>query len=240
MQPQLAELVSEVYGRKARPLAASISGAAAARAATVVLLGMYAVFHIGKRTGEREAWALSPELQDRVLELNARVERQDGELEFQRLYIQRLERLQRLSSRYGIGADLAARIEDVALAEGLDPEIAFELVRLESNFNPRALSPVGAVGLAQVMPATARWLEPGIRPAELYDPETNLRLGFRFLKILEEQYRGNLRLALLAYNRGPGTVDRHLQEGVDPGNGYARTILRRAGANRTVETPVSP
>ena len=54
--------------------------------------------------------------------------------------------------------------KDIALAEGIDPEIAFELVRVESRFNPRAVSPVGARGLTQVMPRTARWLLPSLLP----------------------------------------------------------------------------
>jgi soluble lytic murein transglycosylase-like protein len=240
MQPQLAQLVDEVYGQKLRPGSAGISISVAARIAAVVFLGMFVTFQLGKRHGDRHGWATSPELQDRALELNATVERQAGELEFQRMYIRRLERVQRLSSQYGIAADLAGRIEDIALSEGVDPSIAFELVRLESEFNPRAVSSMGAVGLAQVMPATARWMEPGIGRADLFDPETNLRLGFRFLKIMEEQYAGDLRLALLAYNRGPGIVDRHLREGVDPANGYARTILRRAKANRAASPTVNP
>lgn len=148
-----------------------------------------------------------------------------GQLELQQTYIERMERVQRHSAHYGIPADLAAAIEDIALAEEIDPRIAFELVRVESRFNPRAVSPVGALGLTQLMPATAQWLSPGIARSEIFDRETNLRLGFRFLHSLIEQYDGNVRLALLAYNRGPGTVNGLLAAGKDPGNGYASMVL---------------
>ena len=106
-----------------------------------------------------------------------------------------------------------------------EPEIAYGLVKVESRFKHRAVSHVGARGLTQVMPATARWLEPGITNEDLFDRHTNLRLGFGYLRDLIEKYDGNIRLALLAYNRGPGTVDRVLRQGGDPNNGYADMVL---------------
>ena len=77
------------------------------------------------------------------------------------------------------------------------------------------------------MPATARLLKPGISRNQIFDRETNLRLGFRFLRILIEQYRGDVNMALLAYNRGPGRVDQLVRAGIDPDNGYSRKILGR-------------
>lgn len=148
-----------------------------------------------------------------------------GQIDLQRAQIERLERAYALSSRYGIGADLAMAIEEIALSEGVDPEIAFEMVRVESRFNGRAVSSVGALGYTQLMPATARLLSPGITREEIFDRETNLRLGFRFFRHLLDYYDGDVRLALLAYNRGPVTVDRLLEAGVDPGNGYASMIM---------------
>ncbi|CAN5656285.1 hypothetical protein BH23GEM6_BH23GEM6_12290 [soil metagenome] len=153
-------------------------------------------------------------------------------MELQRAQIERLQRANALSARYGIGADLALIIEETALAENIDPDLAFELVRLESNFNPRAVSPVGALGLAQLMPSTARMFTPQITREQLFEPETNPRLGFRFYRPLLAYYDGDVRLALLAYNRGPATVDRLLQAGVDPSNGYARIIMNRRSAIR--------
>lgn len=127
--------------------------------------------------------------------------------------------------RYEISRDLAQAIYDLALEEDLDPDLAFGLVNVESSFKQRALSHVGARGLTQVMPATARWLRPGTTAEDLFDRHLNLRLGFRYLRDLIDKYRGNLHLALLAYNRGPGTVDGILRGGGDPDNGYADKVL---------------
>jgi len=131
--------------------------------------------------------------------------------------------------RYGIARDLAEDIFDIASETGIEPKTAFGLVKTESSFNSRAVSNVGALGLTQVMPRTARWLRPGTRPHELYDRQTNMRLGFRYLGQLIDRYRGDVRLALTAYNRGPGTVDRVLKRGGDPDNGYADKVLGGGG-----------
>jgi len=162
---------------------------------------------------------------DRIQQLTAQVDALQGQLDFQRLQLERMKRAYDLSAKYRIGADLATDIEEIALAENVDPALAFELVRVESDFNPRAVSPVGALGYTQLMPPTARLLEPGITREELFQRETNLRLGFRFLRILINHYNGDMRLALLAYNRGPDTVDRLLRAGIDPGNGYSKLVL---------------
>ncbi len=122
---------------------------------------------------------------------------------------------------------LAAEIVEAADRYGIEPELAFGLVATESEFKPTALSPVGAVGLAQLMPATARLIRPGTTGSDLRDPEINLSLGFRFLRDLLVKYEGDTELALLAYNRGPGVVDRILARGGDPDNGYADKVLGR-------------
>ncbi len=148
----------------------------------------------------------------------------EGELEIARLQLQRAEAVLHYSTRYQIPADMAELVYDVALSEGIDPELAFRLVRLESAFEPRARSHANALGLAQVQPATARFYAPTITPEQLYDPETNLRIGLRYLRDLLEAY-GDAKLALLAYNRGPGRVKELMDAGQDPGNGYASRIL---------------
>lgn len=130
------------------------------------------------------------------------------------------------ASTFRIDRGLAELIYETALREGLDPELGFRLVRVESSFRRGAVGPAGSIGLAQVRPATARWLQPGISRAELFEPETNLRLGFRYLGLLLREYGGEARLALLAYNRGPGTVAALLALGEDPANGYARRVLQ--------------
>lgn len=151
----------------------------------------------------------------------------EGELDFQKMQVEKLRSAFHYSSRYRIPADLAASIEDIALAEGIEVPLAFELVRVESEFNARAVSPVGAVGYTQLMPSTARQLQPGVTREKLFDRDTNLRLGFRFLKYLLNRYDGNRQLALLAYNRGPERVDELRRMGIDPNNGYAAMVLGR-------------
>lgn len=198
-----------------------------------VLLGcavFLMAFNLGARSmiSEEAGWAT--EWQQRFLTGDARLRALEGQVDLQKAQIERLERIQRNSARYGIPADLAASIEEIALAERIDPKLAFELVRLESDFKQTAVSPVGAIGYTQLMPATARLLSPGISRREIFDRETNLRLGFRFLRGLIRKYNGDLHLALLAYNRGPHRVDRLLRAGQDPSNGYSRIILSRMKA----------
>jgi soluble lytic murein transglycosylase-like protein len=147
-----------------------------------------------------------------------------GELELARLELERLEAILRYSTRYQIPADLSELIFDIALREGIDPELAFRLVDLESEFHVRARSGAAAVGLAQVQLATARFYEPEATFEDLYDPATNLRIGLRFLRDLIDAY-GDVELALLAYNWGPSRLRELLAEGRDPRNGYASSIM---------------
>lgn len=135
----------------------------------------------------------------------------------------------RYALEYGVSLQLASDIERAALAEGIDPELGFRLVRVESGFYERAVSPVGALGLTQLMPATAESLQPGITRDQIFERHTNLRLGFRYLRWLLEVYEGDVDEALHAYNRGPGTVARLRARGEDPANGYAEKVLRGAG-----------
>ncbi|CAA9297293.1 MAG: GH23 [uncultured Gemmatimonadetes bacterium] len=150
--------------------------------------------------------------------------------------------------RYGIDRSMAAAVLRAADAEGVRTELAFRLVRVESAFRPRAVSPVGALGLTQLMPATAAELQPGVTREELFDRDTNLRLGFRYFRRLLRAYDGDVEAALHAYNRGPGTVNRIRRAGGDPANGYAKAVLGRTGASpvgppppvRVDTTPASP
>lgn len=131
----------------------------------------------------------------------------------------------RFAQRFDIPVDLSRLIYDKALANGLEPELAFRLVRVESGFRREAVGPFGSIGYTQVQPSTARWLEPEITPDRLFEAETNLDLGFRYLRTLLDRYSGDTRLALLTYNRGPGTVAALLAVGQDPSNGYDRRVL---------------
>jgi soluble lytic murein transglycosylase-like protein len=129
------------------------------------------------------------------------------------------------AKEFRIPVTLAETIHTAALEENIAPKMAFGLVKAESSFRTSAVSPVGAVGLTQVMPATARWLVPGTTRRDLMDTNTNLRIGFKYLRQLIDQYDGDEKLALTAYNRGPGTVSRLMRRGADPDNGYADKVL---------------
>ena len=155
----------------------------------------------------------------------------EGELQLAQIELARVSAVMENSRRYRIPADLAASIYNIAVAEGIEPDIAYSLVNVESEFYNKAVSPVGALGLTQVMPATGRMLQPGLQRADLFDPETNLRLGFRFLRELLARYNGDLELALHAYNRGPTIVDKILKTGGDPANGYADAVLKGADSH---------
>lgn len=167
--------------------------------------------------------------------LTTRLDSMRGELDLARAQLDRSEKIFAYSSRYKIGADLAANIVDVSSAEGIDPELAFRLVKLESDFNSHATSPVGAIGLTQVMPATARYYVKGITREGLYDPTTNLRVGFRYLRGLVREYHGDVNLALLVYNRGPVAVAKARADGNDPSNGYDRIVTKGYRGKGTVE-----
>ena len=167
--------------------------------------------------------------------LQAELDEARGNLDLANAQLEKAQRVIKYSAEYGIAADLARTIIDVALAEGIEPDLAFRLVRVESEFNPRAVSPVGALGLTQLMPATARYFQKGVTREQLFEPQTNLRIGFRYLRTLIRQNKGNVQLALLVYNRGPVAVKAALAQGIDPSNGYERAVMRGYSGDGTVE-----
>lgn len=128
---------------------------------------------------------------------------------------------------FTVSDQLAAQIYQAAERHEIDPAIAFGLVRTESEFKDYATSHVGAVGLTQLMVPTARWFKRDATVADLRDSETNLEIGFRYLNELIDRYEGDVELALTAYNRGTGTVDRVIERGGNPDNGYAGKVLGR-------------
>ncbi|SDF73743.1 soluble lytic murein transglycosylase [Onishia taeanensis] len=99
---------------------------------------------------------------------------------------------------------------------GVDPYLLMAIARRESAYNPTVVSPAGARGLMQLMPATARHVsrQLGLEDPGLYgvlQPETNIRLGSRYIQDMIERYRGNRLAATAAYNAGPNRVDRWLK-----------------------------
>lgn len=95
----------------------------------------------------------------------------------------------------------------------MDPDLIRAVIQTESAGNPDAISPAGAQGLMQLMPETAREL--GV--TDPFDPEQNILAGTRYLRMLLDRYDGDVRLALEAYNRGMGNLER------DPANTPAET-----------------
>ena len=158
--------------------------------------------------------------------LRAELASTQGELTLVKAQFERADKIMQYSTQYGIPAGLAAKVFDASIRAGVEPELAFRLVRLESEFNPRAVSKVGALGLTQLMPSTAKLYDATVTREKLFVPETNLRVGFKYLRTLLDMYKGNVRLALLAYNRGEDAVWRDIRAGVNPGNGYDLSVLQ--------------
>ena len=123
-------------------------------------------------------------------------------------------------------------IEGAAKAQQLDPKLIRAVVAKESGFNPCAVSKKGALGLMQLMPATAEQL--GL--SNVFDPKGNIDAGSKYLKQLLDRYGGDLAKALGAYNAGPSVVD---QAGGTPDipetREYVDGILKMLDITRTVQ-----
>lgn len=95
-------------------------------------------------------------------------------------------------------------VDEASARHGVDPDLVHSVIRAESNYNPNAVSPVGASGLMQLMPATARQL--GVLNA--FNPKDNIEGGVKYLRYLQDKFQDPV-LALAAYNAGPGSVEKY-------------------------------
>ncbi|MFS0555536.1 lytic transglycosylase domain-containing protein [Brevibacillus sp. 179-C9.3 HS] len=100
--------------------------------------------------------------------------------------------------------EILGKIDQTAKAIGVDADLVREVVRAESNFNPNVESHAGAKGLMQLMDNTAK----AMQVRNVYDPDENLAGGTKYLKSLLDRYDGDVKVALAAYNAGPGRMSR--------------------------------
>lgn len=119
-------------------------------------------------------------------------------------------------------AELDSMIAYHSEAQDLDPKLVMALIQAESNYNSRAVSKKGAIGLMQLMPGTAKLL----RVSDPFDPDENLRGGTTYLRRMIDRFSGRLEFAVAAYNAGPGAVEKH--GGIPPyqeTRNYVRKVL---------------
>ncbi len=125
---------------------------------------------------------------------------------------------------------------EIANEYSLDPALIRAVITAESNWDPFAVSKKGAMGLMQLMPATAQ----ALNVKNPYNPEENIRAGIRYLKYLLDKFNGDLVLAIAAYNAGPSIVERFGR--IPPINEtlqYVKKVLSLSGYNKNVDLEVN-
>jgi len=136
--------------------------------------------------------------------------------------------------------DLTKMVDRIAGEQGVEIPLVHSVIRAESNYNPNAVSPKGALGLMQLIPATARRF--GV--SNVFDAQENIQGGVRYLRFLLDYYEGDYTRAIAAYNAGEAAVDKY--HGIPP---YAETQnyvsrvarnLKVARQNQAVSTPTTP
>lgn len=120
--------------------------------------------------------------------------------------------------------EIQKMVDRVAGEQGVEGPLVHSVIRAESNYNPNAVSPKGALGLMQLIPATAKRF--GV--SDVFDAQQNVEGGVRYLRFLLDYYEGDYAKAIAAYNAGEGAVDKF--NGVPP---YAetRSYLSRVAKN---------
>ncbi|HFQ7450157.1 TPA: lytic transglycosylase domain-containing protein [Acinetobacter baumannii] len=161
-------------------------------------------------------------LQDK--EWNMKVQQYNDQKKMQQLALQQLQGMGILpegvapnaagggGAPSGAPANIQQIISKVSKEQGVPENILYAVMRQESSYNPRAVSPVGAQGLMQLMPATAAEL--GLKGEDVWDPYKNVTAGAKYLKQMYTKF-GSLAKGLAAYNAGPGRLQKALEKGGD-------------------------
>jgi soluble lytic murein transglycosylase-like protein len=134
-------------------------------------------------------------------------------------------------------ANVSELVTSIASKHDVEPLLVDSVIRVESNYNPYAISPKGAMGLMQLIPDTARRF--GV--SNSFQPEENIEGGVRYLKYLMQLYNGDERLALAAYNSGEGAVARY--KGIPPypeTQSYVYKVGKRLGESREAQKKAAP
>jgi len=128
-----------------------------------------------------------------------------------RIFMRDIQKDRRLRTNFGFGKlarnpeEFDSIITSCAREFGVDKSLVKAVIHAESGYNPNAVSRKGATGLMQLMPSTAQ----GLKVADSFNPEDNIRGGVRYLRFLLDTFKGNVTLALAAYNAGLGKVSRY-------------------------------
>lgn len=132
---------------------------------------------------------------------------------------------------------LEKTVEQIAAQHDLPPELLHSVIKVESNYNPYAVSPKGALGMMQLIPSTAKRFGVG----NAFNPVENIQGGAKYLRYLLDLYNGNYPLALAAYNAGEGAVAKH--GGVPPyreTQDYVRLVKRQLDKKAAAKPAPAP
>lgn len=140
------------------------------------------------------------------------------------------------SLNHGLARRIAVAVQHECMLSGQDPNLVLSVMFVESEFNPKAVSSVGAVGLMQVMPLWKKVLE----VEDLSHPETSIHAGVQILQHYQQLYENDVALMLTAYNRGPTQVNDAIASGVDPANGYSAKVLALAQRLNAIDVSTKP